>query len=272
MNNKAVNILSILCLIAVVGIMSWRDMHPKSEDDAATLLGILAYYAGDGVTPAMVPDEGNTRLPITVGLGDFSYAPDGKAIWTPHGMPPTTIAQRQVNLQFHFGGLPRDPAETISKIKAVTDEWVHKGDTVNTLILDYNPEKADLKAYATLLKAAYDTFSKPDATYSNRCVVNAGINVLWAEGPQKDTLKDLQDYSPQFLIHLPQAQISPELLSRLEAFKYNFILQFPAGVQLKDIDRATLKKLGSLTGITLTLDPHKPLPVKEEKIGLFPKL
>jgi hypothetical protein len=266
MNNKLLNILSILCLIAIVSIMSWRDMHPKIETDTSpSALGMLAYYAGDNVTPAMAPDDSSERLPITIGLGDFSYTPDGKVIWTPHGMPPATFAQRQVNLQFHFKDMPRDPAETISKIKAVADEWVHKGDTVNTLILDYSPEKADLKAYAALLKAAHSALKK-------NYVIYAGVNILWAEGPQKDVLKDLQDSSPQFLIHLTQAQISPELLSKLQAFKYNFIMQFPAGVQLKDIDMATLKKLGSLTGITLTLDPHKPLPVKEEKVGLFPKL
>ena len=263
MNNKILNSLSILGLIVVVGVMSWRDMNPKIDTDTSSALGMITYYAGTGITPAMIPNDNS--WPITVGLGEFSTTPDGKTVWTPQGMPPTTIAQRQINLQFHFNSLPRDPAETVKKLKAIAEDWKHKGDTINVLVLDYTPEKPDLKAYSALLKAAHDTFIKSYVIY-------AGVNILWAEGPQKEALKDLQDNSPQFLIHLPQAHISPELFSRLEAFKYNSILQFPAGTLPGDIDALSLKKLGSLTGVTLALDPHKPLPKKEEKIGLFPKL
>ena len=262
MDNKILNTLSILGLITVVSVMSWRDMHPKI-DDGSSSLGTITYYAGTGITPAMIPDDHN--WPITMGLGEFSTTPDGKAVWAPNGQQPATIAQRQVNLQFHFKSMPHDTAETVKIIKTVADDWKRKGDIINILLLDYSAEKPDLKAYAALLKAAHDAFLK---SY----VICAGVNILWADGPQKDALKDLQDDSPQFLIHLPQAHISPEFLSRLEAFKYNFILQFPAGTLPGDIDVTPIKKLGFLTSLTLTLDPHKPLPKKEEKIGLFPKL
>jgi len=265
MNSKILNSFFIFCLIVVIGVMSWRDMHPKVATDTSSSLGMLAYYAGDGITPEMIPDEGGVRLSVTVGVGEFSYTLDDKAVWTPHGMLPATIAQRQVNLQFHFKDLPKNPDETIKKIKAVTEDWVHKGDLVTTLILDYSPVNADFKDYTALLKAAHEAFKKSYVIY-------AGINVLWADGPQKDMLKELQDESPQFLVHLPQVHISQELLSKLAALKYNVILQYPAGTQMGDIDRADLKKLNSLAGVTLTLDAHKPLPKKEENIGLFPKL
>ena len=49
-------------------------------------------------------------------------------------------------------------------------------------------------------------------------------------------------------------------------------LQFPQGTRPGDLDMTRLKKLVLLTGGILTLDPHKPIPPKEEKIGLFPKL
>ena len=262
MNSKVLNALSILCLIIVVGVMSWRDMHPKMAAEASSSFGMLTYYAGADITPAMVPDDSK---PVTVGLGEFSYTPDGKTVWTPQGMPPATFAQRQVNMQFHFKNLPHSPVETIQIIKGVAESWVRKGNTISVLVLDYSADKnPDFKAYADLLKAAHAAFSNIHLGFT----IYAGVNILW----QKDALKDLQDYSPQFLIHLPEARISPELLSRLEAFKYNVVLQFPAGVLPGDIDAAALKKLTSLTGVALTLDPHKPLPKKEEKIGLFPKL
>jgi len=263
MNAKILNSLAILCLIVVIGVMSWRDMHPKIEADALSpSLGIVAYYAGPDVTPAMIPDDSK---PITIGVGEFSYTSDDKLSWTPHGMPPTTIAQRQVNLQFNFKSLPKNPDETIKKITSLAEDWKHKGDTVTTLVLDYSPAKADLKAYAVLLGAAHGAFK---GSY----VIYTGINILWTDGPQKEALKELQDTSPQFLIHLPQAHISPELLSKLAALKYNLVLQYPAGTQMADLDMAALKKIPSLTGVTLTLDAHRPLPKKEEKIGLFPKL
>ena len=267
MNNKTLNILSILCLIIVIGVMSWRDMHPKLGAPDAYVF--TTYYAGQNITPAMIPDD---SMPITIGLGEFSYTPDGKTKWTQQSMPPTTFAQRSVNLQFHFRGLPHNPTDTVQKIKALTDEWVRKGDTVSDIIFDYSPEKPDFKAYSSLLKTAYNELSKPKAGNPPQYTIFASANVLWTDGPQKDALKDLQDNSTQFLFHLPQAHISPELFSKLEVFKYNFVLQFPAGTQPKDINVASIKKLGSLTGITLELDPHKPLPKKEEKIGLFPKL
>ena len=263
MNNKILNILSGVALIAIIGVMSWRDMHPKIDTTAAPRLGVLSYYAGDGVTLDMIPDNG---WPITVGVGSLSYAPDDKLLWTPHGMPPVTIAQRQINLQFYFGkNLPKNPDETIEKIKSIADEWTHKGNGVSIIVLDYSPAEPDLKAYVALAKAARNAFKE-------KYIAFAGINALWPEGPQKASLEDLQKESPRFLIHLPQASIVPQFLAQLAALRYNFILQYPEGTRLEDIDANSLKTLPRLTGVTLGLDPHKPLPKKEEKIGLFPKL
>ena len=265
MNNKIINVVSILCVAVVVGVMSWRDMHRDVSSNPSPGLGVTAYYAGPDITPSMVPDD---SLSITASLGEFSYTPAGKTVWTPHGMGPTTFAQRQLNPEFHFKTLPRNPAETINKIEAAAEEWVRKGDTINAVVIDYSPEKADLKSYAALIKAAHNELKKAKGEY----VVFASINPQWTGDAWQSALKDLQDDSPQFLIHVPQANISPELFAKLEAMKHNFILQFPQGALPKDIDMASLKKLRSLVGITLTLDPHNPPPKKEEKIGLFPKL
>jgi hypothetical protein len=264
MNNKALNIFYILCLVLAVGIMSWRDMHPKVNAAlAAPGLGVTSYYVGAHITPAMIPDDSK---PLTIGLGGFITTPDGKTIWKQGHWLPTTFAQRQINLQFHFEGLPRDPAETVSKIKSITEDWVHKGDTVNVLILDYSPDQnPDFKAYAAFLKAAHDAFKRTYVLYTL-------VDTSWVEGPQKESLKELQDSSPVFLIRLTQSQMSPAFLSRLEAFNYNFVLQFPVGVRWEDLDMAALKKLTSLNGITLTLDPRQTLLKPEEKIGVLPKL
>jgi hypothetical protein len=255
------NTLYIVALAAVIGVMSWRDMHPKQNTYLPKPLA-TSYYAGADITPAMVPDD---NIALSIGLGTFSYARDGKVSWKPQGMPPTTFAQRQINLQFHFNNLPHDPKETIKIIKAAIEDWTHKGDIINVLLFDYNAEKPDLDAYKTLLRAAHEAFHKNYVIYS-------GINILWAEGPQKNILNDLHESSPRFLIQAPQAPVSPQLFSKLEALKYDFVLQFPAGTQPEEINRPRLEKLDFLTGIALTLDPHKPLPKKEDKIGLFPKL
>src|SRR5262249_5089753 len=144
MNSKVLNTLYIIALAAVIGVMSWRDMHPKQTVSASKPIATF-YYAGADMTPALIPDD---NTPLTISLGTFSYTKDGKTLWTPQGMPATTFAQRQVNLQFHFNGLPHNPDETIKIIQSAADDWVHKGDIVNVLLFDYNAGRPDLKAYA----------------------------------------------------------------------------------------------------------------------------
>ncbi len=266
MNNKVINALSILCLIVVIGIMSWRDMNPKSNIDEAYRSEMATYYAGANITPEMIPDD---SMPITIAVGEFSYTPDGKTVWKPQGMPATTFAQRQINLQFHFNGLPHNPAETIEKIKAVAEDWKHKGDDPAILILDYSAEKPDLKSYAALLKTTHDDFKK---NHIDPYTIYSVINIQWLEGSKKEAIEELQDDSTVFLVQLPQAHISEDVFSKLDSIKHNLALQFPSGTQLGDLDMPRIKKISSLIGVTLTLDPHKPIPKKEEKIGLFPKL
>lgn len=264
MNSKILNSLSVLCLLAIIAVMSWRDMHPRIEIRNSPVVSLLTYYAGPDITADMVPDDGR---PLTIDAGDFSYAPDGKTVWTPHGMLPTTFAQRQMILQFNFNSLPQNPVQTIEKIQAVADEWMRKGDTINTFIFNYSPAKVDLKAYKALLQAAYDKFSKKSPLSIKRYLVFASINIQWGS----EALKALQEDSPRFLVHLPQTHISQECLSKLAALKYNLILQYPAGTRVEDIDISALQKLSSLSSITLALDPRRPLLKKEEKVGLFPK-
>jgi hypothetical protein len=261
MNDKVINSLIALGLIAVIGVMSWRDMHPKVEiNDATWAQNMLTYYAGAGITPAMIPDD---NKPLTIDLGTFSYAADGKTVWISQSMAPVTFAQRQVNLQFDFSSLPQNPAETVQKIKTVSDDWVHKGDTINVLVLDYSPAKVDAAAYTAFLKTVHDAFKRPYPY-----VIYAGINISWHD----DVLKALQDVSAQFVARLPEKQISPDLFTQLAAIKYNLVLQYPAGTNLDHLDVSSLKKLPSLSGVELTLDANKPLPKKEDKIGLFTKL
>jgi len=260
MNDKVINSLLALGLIAVIGAMSWRDMHPKVEiNDATWAQNMATYYAGSGITAAMIPDD---NKPLTVDLGTFNYEAGGKVVWTPQGMPPTTFAQRQVNLQFDFSGLPQNATETVQKIKTVSDDWVHKGDTITVLVLNYTPAKVDAAAYAAFLKVVHDAFKGPSPY-----IIYAGINISW----QDDVFKALQAHSAQFVVQLPETRLAPDLLARLTALKYNLVLQYPAGTSLNDLDVPSLKKLPSLTGVELTLDAHKPLPKKEDKIGLFPK-
>ncbi|MBU6474927.1 MAG: hypothetical protein KGQ70_03085, partial [Alphaproteobacteria bacterium] len=77
MGDRGFNILSVLCLAAIVGVMSWRSMHPHVSGVRATQ---VSYYAGDGITPANIPADNS---PITIGAGTFSTTADGGTSWTP---------------------------------------------------------------------------------------------------------------------------------------------------------------------------------------------
>ncbi len=261
MNNKTFNILSVLCLIAVIGVMSWRDMHPKGGSASTVPMLSLTYFADSAIASAQIPDD---NIPVTIDQGEFKYTPDGKTLWAHQGMSPVTLAQRQINLLLHFDGLPQDPAETLEKIQTLTDDWKHQGTGISLLVVYYHPQKPNLKAYTALIRALHNRFKE------SFNIIAMG-DTSWLEDPLKTGLEPLREYSPWFTIALPHPAISPELLSKLKKFPYSFTLQFPAGVLPADIDMATLKKIGLLEGGILTLDPSKPLPKKEEKIGLFPK-
>ncbi len=264
MSDRVFNILAALCLVAVIGVMSWRSMHPAPFAAQGTL---TFYYAGNGITPDKIPADQN---PITVGVGSFSYPENGKTVWTPQGMPPVTIAQRQINLQFRFDGLPNDPAATIKQIEAVITDWQHRGDIVNLLIFDYSPAKPDIKAYTALINAANAHFTReykasPYAIYPT-------ANPHWTRQTRAAIIDGALRGMTPFVIPVPEAKISQKLFKQLSGFMFRFILQFPKGVSDADIDLPRLLKLENLYGITLTLDPQKPLPQNKDTVGLFPKL
>ena len=263
MNGKILPFLSVLFLIAIVGVMSWRDMNPKANSSKKSEeLSSFFYHADVGITPAMIPDD---RNPITTVLGTFKYASDGKTEWIPQGMSPVTFAQRQVNLLLRFDGLPKNPDETLEKMQSLVKDWEHQGNTLTSIFLDYRPKAPDFISYAKFLDAAHDSFKLTNSL----CIVS---DVSWLDPLYKNQLEQLHKNVSVFLFDLPHPKIKPEVFSRLETFGYAYFLQFPTGILPVDIDMRDYKKLKPLSGIVLTLDPHKQWPRKEEEIGIFPKL
>ena len=264
MSDKIFNILATLCLVAVIGYMSWRSMHPPLSGHPTS--APISYYAGDGITPADFPADNN---PVTVDVGTFSYAPDGRMTWTPGNLPAVTISQRQINLQFRFDGLPQAPAKTIQKLETVLKSWTHKGDIVNILIFDYDGAKPDFTAYANLINATNAHFTKEYT--SNPYAVYPTLNLRWMEAAQSSFFEKLNS-STVAVLSIPETHIPQKLFKHLADFEFQFILRFPEGKNVADIDMPHLIKLKALNGVTLTLDPHKPLFVKKDPVGLFPKL
>jgi len=262
MNDKILPFLSVLFLIAVVGVMSWRDMNPKINEGKSEELSSFFYHADTGITPAMIPDD---RNPITIVLGTFKYASDEKIEWIPQGMSPATFAQRQVNLLLRFDGLPKNPDETLEKMQSLVKDWERQGNTLTTIFLDYRPKTPDFISYAKFLDAAHNSFKLTNS-------LGIVADVLWLDLLYKNQLEQLYKNVSMFLFELSHPKIAPEIFLRLETFGYAYFLQFPAGILPVDIDMRDYKKLKSLSGIVLTLDIHKPWSRKEERIGIFPKL
>ena len=262
MNGKIFPFLSVLFLIAVVGIMSWRDMHPKVDEGKPEELSSFFYHVDTNITPDMIPNDNN---PVTIVLGTFKYASDGKTEWISQGMSPAIFAQRQVNLLLRFDGLPKNPEKTLKKIQSLIKDWEQQGNTLTTIFLDYRPKSPDFTSYTEFLNAAYDRF---------RLSHSFGVvaDVSWLEPSYKNQLKQLHKNVSVFLVDLPNPKIAPEIFSRLETFGYAYFLRFPAGILPADIDMREYKKLKPLSGIVLTLDPHNPWSRKKERIGIFPKL
>jgi hypothetical protein len=263
--NKILNRFSILCLIAVIAVMSWRDMNPGPKTDDTQALNIRSYYAGPDITPDMIPHD---NRPVTIDVGVFSYAKKGELVWAPHGMPPGTFAQRQVYLRFNFKGMPQHPEKTLEKIQAVAKAWRQKGNSVSAFVLNYAPEKADFGRYSALIQAAYNKFTNVNSSRGSKTLIFAGINTGWGA----EALKGFQYYTADFLIELPQGAVPAEMLTRLAALERNFSLQYPSGMLPDKADVEKLKKIDFMKGVVLTLDSRKPLPKNENKVGLFPKL
>lgn len=261
MKDKTFTILSVLSLIVIVGIMSWHDMHPSVRSVDLKNPVLYTYLAGENITPAMIPDD---AFPVTVDLGAFSYTPAGQMAWAGRAMDPITLVQRQTNLLFHFEGLPQAPDETLQKAAALIKSWEQKGSDPSVIFLDYRPKAPDLKAYVAFLKTFHARFSR---SYSLATVIDAS----WLDDPQNPVFGEIESYAPNFLIALEDARIEPALLSKLEKFRHNFILCFPAGTFPADVDAAAFKNLVFLTNYSFTLDARKPWPKKTEKIGILPQ-
>jgi hypothetical protein len=257
MKAKISSIAPILGLVVIIGIMSWRDMHPTAPSRAPLMP--IAYYAGADAMPALVPED---SVPVIIYQGKISYTSDGKAVWTDTGMKPATFAQRQVNLRLQFTSLPKDLVETEEKIQSLATEWQHQGSAISIIFVDYRPANPDFTAYAAFLRALHAHFKE----------FNFGIvaDESWLQEPLKSHVPELQDYV-MTLVDLPAPAISPELFAQLEQFHFNAIMRFPAGVSNADVDKTIFEKLKYSSGFALTIDPHAPPVKKEEKVGLFPK-
>ena len=262
MKDKIFPLLSVLFLIAVIGVMSWRDMNPEVHSSKPEELSSFVYYADTGITLDMVPDDNN---PITIALGTFKNTPDEKTEWISQSMPPAIFAQRQVNLLLRFDDLPKNMKETLEKIQSLKEAWERKGNTIATIFLDYRPETPDFKSYAEFLDAVYDHF---------RLTNGLGVvaDVSWLDAPHRDIIQLLQKHILLFQINLPHPNIPPEIFSELEAFGHAFLIRFPADIRPVDLDMRNYKKLYLLAGIVLTLDSRKPWLQKKERIGILPKL
>lgn len=248
--DKTITFAAVLLLAAVIGIMSWRDMHPQKELAGQASENIpTGYFVDSSITPGLIPDD---NLPLSIAQGRFKYKPNGKMEFTPQGVPPTLFAQRQITLLLQFDALPKNREETFKKILSLIADWKHQGNIVNGVIFDYRPRRPaaqpDFPAYAEFL-AAFRKFSLPDAY-----LLIPMIDFSWS----KNLALLSQDGIPFFLADLPPANIP------VPAFNHKFQLRVPAGVSLPSIENHLF--VGSLT----TLDPHSAPPLAKEKLGLFP--
>jgi hypothetical protein len=257
MSDKTITLLSALFLALIIGVMSWNDMHPQSKSAAKETDIIAGYYAGEEATAGIIP---NDDQPLTIAQGQFDYS-RGKTVFVHRGMPPVTIAQRQVNLLLGFSDLPKNPAATLEEIKALLQSWENQGTEVDVIFLDYRPKKPDFKAYSGFFRAFNKYFQAAPH------VVIPVADSTWLDDGRKAGRQMLQDEAPQFLFRMD----TPELLRNLTSFKYGFQIILPAGSPPGSPEARALEENDHFAGGLLTLSPHMPIPKKEPAIGIFPK-
>jgi hypothetical protein len=257
MNDKIITLSSILILALIIGVMSWHDMHPQLKTAAEADI-VAGYYADKEATAGIIPDD---DLPLTIAQGKLDDA-NGKTGF----MPPMTIAQRQVNLLLSFEDIPKNPAVTFSKAKALIASWENQGSNIAIIFLDYRPKNPDFRAYSGFIKA----FKKYLAATPH--VLLPVIDLSWLDDQHKAGRQLLQQEAPLFLVDLDKTQLSAALIQKLANLKYGFQLVLPAGTLPAAIDGKALQKTGLFGGALLTLSPQQPILKKEPGIGVFPKL
>lgn len=249
--------LFALALALVLGMMSWRTMHPEQT---SAMHGLASYYINDDLPAEAIPGDGR---PLTIAQGEFRYAQDGTVRFTHQGMPPTLFAQRQVNLLLKFAAMPKNPATTFAALDALMQEWDRQGTAVSALFLDYRPAKPDFKAFAAFIRALKKHFLQ------NPHILIPVVSPDWAEMPDH---KLLLDDIPAVLVDLRQFPPTQVQSDRLSRFEYNFQLMLPATALPDDEIMDILPKPKTFGGYFLTLGPHHTRVRKEQAIGLFPKL
>lgn len=116
-------IASLLLLVLVIGVMSWRDMHPAPK--AVTGPVQYPYLAATDVPASAVPDD---RMPVTIEQGRFAGG-----VLKPAGMAPTLFAQRQLSLLYGIDST--HPRETLDALGKAVEAWKGKGNTVIAVFL-----------------------------------------------------------------------------------------------------------------------------------------
>lgn len=257
MSERNLTFFFILCLTLVIGVMSWRGMHPEK---ATAPNSAASYYINDKLPTAPIPDD---NIPLTIAQGEFRYAQDGSVRFTHKGMLPSLFAQRQVNILLTFATMPKNAAETFSKIEALLQEWKHQGTTISVLFLDYRPPKTDVKAFTAFIQGLKKHFSKDPH------VLIPVVDINWSETQDHQLL--LEDI-PTVLVDIQKLPPTLAQLGKLSGFKSNFQLRLPVTELSDDEIIGILPKTKFFGGYFLTLDTRKPLTKKSQTIGLFPKL
>lgn len=255
--DRLLSLGAVLALVLAVGWMSYHDLRPKQQQVPAHLAKRIAseYFVETSGTPAHIPDD---SLPVTIHAGEIAEG------FTPHGMAPVTLPQRQVNLAFTLKRPPADRAAIEAQILSAVEQWKQQGNEIVALFIDYRPATApDFKAYEALLEQLKGT---PKTKLYH---IAPTLDLAWVKGADYIPLKE---HASAFLIEYDGGDIET-FLAQTRDIPYAFRVKLPAGKE--EQNRALIEKLKQhprFGSAMQAIDSSSPMPEKEEPIRLWPKL
>lgn len=247
MNNKFLGYFSLVFVVALIGWMSWRDMHPATTE-ASALPKILpfAYYIDETLPPQFVPDG---KLPLILSNPE---------------METSGINMREIFVQRTISPVYKAPFD-FEKIKASVQKWKKEGALVNVVVLEDTWNKAPSDDALSIIQKLRDPRERLELTVFTK------INLENINEESVARLKPLSNEIAGVIVAFEKDEKAETVLQKVKSMQMPYQLLLPAGITTENIDADFAFEDNNLRGHIVTADETTKTTLKRYDVQLLPQ-